>query len=222
MIISIKPTILIVIACFLITACAQPPEKCVEGINVLPKFGGVEKCKEQIETDKKFIAETDKSMSRKQSTSYFAKQGWKYLYADKLDTAIMRFNQAWLLDSLNADVYWGFGNILGKQAKFEDALPFFERAAKLDPKNIKIFQDMSTSYGNVFFQTKDIKFLELSIKALKSASSLEPKNAAIYAQLAGAYSYFAKRDSADKYFKIADQIDPKAINPEVRKILSRK
>lgn len=24
----------------------------------------------------------------------------------------MRFNQAWLLDSLNADVYWGFGNLV--------------------------------------------------------------------------------------------------------------
>jgi tetratricopeptide (TPR) repeat protein len=222
MINSIKPNILIVIACLLLTACAQQPEKCVEGINVLPKFGGVKKCKEQIETDNKFIAETDKAMSRKQSTAQFIKQGWNYLYADKLDTATMRFNQAWLLDSLNAEVYWGFGNILGKQAKFDESLPFFERAAKLDPKNVKVFQDMSTSYGNVFFRTKDIKFLELSITALKSASVLEPKNAAIYAQLAGAYSYFIQRDSSDKYAKIADQIDPKAINPDLRAILTRK
>jgi tetratricopeptide (TPR) repeat protein len=203
------------------TSCAHSQD-CVEDINKLPMYGGIKKCAEQIEFDRKFIEDEDKLLSRKQSTEHFIQRGWQYLYAKKLDTAMMRFNQAWLLDSLNADVYWGFGNILGMQGKFKESLPFFERSVKLNPANAKSLQDMSTSYGNVFFQTKDIRYLNLTINALKEAVKLDPKNPMLYGQLTACYTYFTQQDSAKKYLKLTDKLDPEAVNPEVRMMLTKK
>ncbi len=203
------------------TSCGQK-QPCTEGINKLPLFGGVKKCEEQIGFDKKFIAESDKTMGRKEAAEKYVKMGWQYVYAKKADTAIMRFNQAWLLDSLNAGVYWGLGNVLGMQGKFKESLPYFEKSAKLKPGNVRLLQDMSTSYGNAFFATKEQHYLNAAIMALYDAHKIEPANAVIVAQLAGAYSYFAQKDSANKYLKIADGLDPKAVNPAVRKILTGK
>ena len=133
-----------------------------------------------------------------------------------------RFTQAWLLDSLNADVYCGFGNILGTKNDFESSIPLLEKSVKLNSNNPKVYQSIASSYGQMFFQTKDIDFLNKTIENLKNVVRLEPKNAGAYGQLTGAYSYFYQKDSANKYLKIADKLDPKAVSPEVRKMLSQK
>jgi tetratricopeptide (TPR) repeat protein len=217
----LKPILLCAISSLLIISCTQK-QPCTDGINSLPLFGGVKKCDEQIGFDKKFIAESDKGMDRKNAAENYVAMGWQYVYAKKVDTAIMRFNQAWLLDSLNADLYWGLGNVLAMQGKFKESLPFYGKSVKLNPRNVKALQDMSISYGNTFFETKEDKYLGAAIAVLEDAVKLEPKNAAINAQLAGAYSYFAQKDSANKYLKIADGLDPKAVNPQIRKMVAGK
>jgi tetratricopeptide (TPR) repeat protein len=207
------------IICFLSYGCAQSPN-CVDGINKLPMFGGVKKCKEQIEFDNQFLADCDRTgKSRKDVAKHMIMRGWEYLYAKKFDTSMMRFNQAWLLDSLNANEYWGFANLLGIQGKFKESIPFFERSLKINPGNAKAWNDESTSYGNIFMQTKDKKYLDSCIFCLKKAANLDPKNPQLYSQLTSAYSYFMQKDSARKYLKITEQLDPKAINPEVKKLL---
>ena len=39
-----------------------------------------------------------------------------------------RFNQAWLLDPNNPQVYWGFGSIRSDQAKMCESMTFLEKA----------------------------------------------------------------------------------------------
>ncbi|MDB5024741.1 MAG: hypothetical protein JWP78_2496 [Mucilaginibacter sp.] len=216
-----KLSLIICIAiCFIVASCAQSQD-CVDNINKLPMYGGVKKCKEQIEFDQEFLKDCDKTFkTRKEATSHMIMRGWQYLYSKKLDTSMMRFNQGWLLDSLNADVYWGFGNLLGMQGKYKESLPFFERSLKINPGNVKVWQDASTSYGNTFFQTKDVKFLNSCIFCLKEAVNLDSKNPQLYSQLTSAYSYFMQKDSAMKYLKITEHLDPSAINPEVKRLLT--
>jgi hypothetical protein len=52
-------------------------------INELPMYGG--KHNPTVETNKKFSESA-------------AKLGWKYYYSGDVDTAIKRFNQAWMFD----------------------------------------------------------------------------------------------------------------------------
>ncbi|WP_428328876.1 tetratricopeptide repeat protein [Mucilaginibacter sp.] len=204
---------------FLATGCVYSQD-CVDGINKLPMYGGIKKCKEQLEDDKRFLDACDKSTSRKEAAAHMVARGWQYFYAQKLDTSMMRFNQAWLLDSLNSEIYWGFGNLLGTQRKFKESIPFFQRSLKLNPDNAKVWQDVSTSYGNLFVQTQDKKYLNAAIDAIKKAIHLDPKNAQLYGQLTASYSYFMQKDSARKYLKITETLDPTAINPEVKKLLT--
>ena len=41
---------------------------------------------------------------------------WKAFYECYLDTAIKRFNQAWMFDRKNLEVYWGLGLVTGQSA----------------------------------------------------------------------------------------------------------
>jgi tetratricopeptide (TPR) repeat protein len=198
-------------------------QNCPDGINKLPMFGKVQKCKGQIEADNIFLKEEDKMFSnRHEAANYIVSRAWDYFYQNLLDSAMMRFNQAWLLDSLNSEIYWGYGNILGKQQKFNESMVYFEKSLKINPNNSKVWQCASTSLGQLFFQTKDQKLLNKTIDYLKKSISLDPKNANALGQLTASYCYFIQKDSALKYLKETDMIDPSMINPEVRKILDNK
>ncbi|MGY3212639.1 hypothetical protein [Mucilaginibacter sp. HD30] len=184
-------------------------------------YGKAKKCPEQLQYDNEFLQSIDKDYTdRRKAARDVISRAWDFLNKGDHETAMKRFNQAWLLDSLNADVYWGFGNLLGMQGKFKESLKFFDRSLKLNPSNARVWEASSTSYGQLFFKTKNIDLLKTSIKQLKTAITIEPVNARTYAQLTAAYTYFYQKDSARKYLKITDKLDKAAINPEVRKLIS--
>jgi len=203
----------------LIVGCAHSQD-CPVDINKIPMYGHVAKCKEQLDDDARFLAYCDKLGTRKELSAHMIMRGWEYFKKNELDTAVMRFNQAWLLNSLNAEVYWGFADVLGKQQQFKNTLPLFKRALKLDPNNAQIWHDASISNGNVFIETKDVKYLNAAIDDLNHAIHLQPDNAAYYGELTNAYSYFMQKDSARKYLKIADRMNAKTVAPDVRQMLT--
>jgi tetratricopeptide (TPR) repeat protein len=196
---------------------------CPEGINLLPMYGEVKKCEQQIELDNEFILESEKQFKdRKEASKYYVSKGWEYFYKDDNDTSMKRFNQAWLLDKTNPQVYWGFGNLLGRKNEFENSIKYLEKSIKLEPNNAKVYECISTSYGQIFFKTKDIKYLNLTIENLKKAIKIEPKNGRAFGQLASSYAYLMQKDSLVKYIQKTDEIDSKFVNPEVRKIAKMK
>jgi len=186
-------------------------------------YGGKKKCEEQLQIDKDFIAECDKIFKNKdEATQYHIDKAWGYFYNNLLDTAMMRFNQAWLLDSSNADVYWGFGVILGTQKKYEESLSFFAKSIKLNPNNPKVWECASTSYGQLFHKTLNEKFLDTCCFYLKHSIQLNPNNAETYNKLTAFYCYYLQKDSARKYFKITNKLDSTIVTSDVRKILNKK
>jgi tetratricopeptide (TPR) repeat protein len=205
-----------------LTACSSAQD-CKDGLNLLPMYGNIPKCEQQIISDKAFIAEADaKFKDRKTAALPYLDLGWSYFYKNDLETSMKRFNQAWLLDSLNADVYWGFGNLLGRNNEVEASIPYFEKSIKIKPDNAKVYESLATSYGQLFASTQKSATLNKAIESLKKANSLDRNNPRILSQLTAAYAYFMKKDSANKYLKLTDKIDPKAINPEVRSLLQQK
>jgi tetratricopeptide (TPR) repeat protein len=207
---------------FLLLACGF--SDCPSGINKLPMYGRAKKCKEQIEFDNNFLKGCDRHFGdRRAAAKHHVNRGWGYFYRNEFDTAMMRFNQAWLLDSMNADVYWGFGNILGlRDKKYKESLLFFERSLKLNRTNPRVWQSAATSYGQLFYATKNRDLLDSAITYLKQSTTLKPDYAQAYAQLTTCYVYFVQKDSARKYLRITDTLDPMAINPGIRKIVTEK
>jgi tetratricopeptide (TPR) repeat protein len=217
-----KIFICIVFVCFFAFGCVQPQDS-PQDVNKLPMYGRVKRTKEQLTADNKFIAEYESlGRSRKAVAAHLVIRGWEYTNAKMLDSAMINFNQAWLLDSLNADVYWGFADLLGMQGKFKESIPFFSRSLQINPANAKVWNDESTSYGNNFLQTKEKKYLDSTIFCLKKAVSLDPQNAQLYSQLSASYSYVMQKDSAKKYLRITERLDPSAVNPDVKKMLENK
>ena len=206
----------------LFTGCSSTQD-CKEGINLLPMYGKLPKCAQQVKSDNDFLAHADKKFTdRKTAALSYVDLGWDYFYKNDLETSMKRFNQAWLLDSLNADVYWGFGNLLGKKNELEASIHFFEESLKLNPSNSRVYESLATSYGHLFEATREQNILDKAIESLRKANTLDEDNPRILAQLTAAYSYFLQKDSANKYLNLTDKIDPKAVPTEVRELLKQK
>lgn len=106
-------------------------------INQLPMYGGQHE--PSVEINPEFSRDA-------------ALHGWKAFYQGDFDTAMMRFNQAWLFDQANAQAYWGFGLVEGKRAgedkpemHLKGSIHFLERAHQLEPENGKIIGDLAYS-----------------------------------------------------------------------------
>src|SRR5579862_6939652 len=86
-------------------------EQAKTDIRYWPKYGHAEKSTGQLEADSNFTRETLPQFANKRLASeHLVELGFKYLYHD-VKTAMFRFNQAYLLDSTNSDIYWGFGAV---------------------------------------------------------------------------------------------------------------
>lgn len=88
----------------------------------------------------------------KSLSDHYAKAGWRGFYENDLDTAIKRFNQAWLYNQGNPAVYWGFAVITGERGKqegnidgLEEAITYFEVAKSQLSTNAGFLIDMAVT-----------------------------------------------------------------------------
>jgi hypothetical protein len=114
--------IILIFIIFILSGCFN------KNINEMPLYGGIQKTKKQIDADIKFINESIRiAGSRKKAASELANNSWDAFYRNDFKLAIKRFNQAWLLDPENMEVYWGLGIILDRQKKMIPNTNFYIR-----------------------------------------------------------------------------------------------
>jgi hypothetical protein len=141
---------LFMLVCLL--ACTRRAE-----INMLPMYGGVEKDQDYLNADKRFIETVEKNMTRDSASKYFAMKGWEFLGANRVDLAIKRFNQAWLLDTNNYQAYWGFAAYYRTIGKPENEVnQYFKMAYSKHKKDCALNYQTLTSY--LFMQNKGLHF----------------------------------------------------------------
>lgn len=101
-------------------------------ISLIPEYGGFQKTPEQIKADERFVNTVMNEFKDKRSASNeMIASGNQYYQKEDLDTAMRRYNQAWLLDETNPEVYIGFGNILKKRGDENGANEMFQKASNL-------------------------------------------------------------------------------------------
>lgn len=155
-------------------------------VNLLPMYGspGVVKSEAQKKSDELFVeAVTKTAGSRQLGAKDFAGEGWRQYQRGDLDNAMRRFNQAWLLDPESFLPYWGFGAVLMKSAKPEEAILHYERSLSL-----------------IDIATEKPRLLNDSAKAYSAAASRGGPNSAAW------------RVKAETLFQEAVQLDPKYLN----------
>ena len=103
-------------------------------IDQVPMYGGMDRQAEPIlrKADEDFIAGTSAAFGgRQQAAKAWVEQGFKFHRSDQVDMAMRRFNQAWLLDPKNPEVYWGFGSVLHDRGQAFAAHEMMQRAYDL-------------------------------------------------------------------------------------------
>ncbi|MBU1105152.1 MAG: tetratricopeptide repeat protein [Candidatus Riflebacteria bacterium] len=196
--------------------------------NLVPMFGGAEKNAIQVAADESFIQDVVKAVgSRDKGSEEFVKKGWAAFF-DKHDpaTAMMRFNQAWLLNPENSDVLWGFGVVSGAMNNIDSSVKFLRQAAEKLTNNARVQADLGFSLTLFANQSDDAKVAEEIIaeafacfaKAEKLESDYEPlfSNWAI--------ALFLNKDYAGAWDKIikAEKLGGKTLNPRFIKDLETK
>jgi tetratricopeptide (TPR) repeat protein len=122
----------------------------------LPMYGqpGIARPESLKKTDEDLIRDATFRFGNRQAASRaFAEQGWASVRKGMLDTAMRRFNEAWLLNPKNYQAFWGFGAVLSEQGKLAEAIDQLETARELvdDPRQrVALLSDLGavhSSYG---------------------------------------------------------------------------
>ena len=156
----------ITIALFALTSFGQLmtsddwEEQSKTNMRLLPKYGHRQKTDKQKELDEKFINETMNQEqfngNRRAASNHLIKLGFTYLYRRDVKTALYRYNQAYLLDSTNTEIYWGYGAFFMTIGNYAEAAKQYKEGLTLDPKNTHLLTDYGTYFMAQYYGLQPI------------------------------------------------------------------
>jgi tetratricopeptide (TPR) repeat protein len=100
-------------------------------IDQIPMYGGIDRnANPELKAgDESFISGVVAEFgSREKASAAFVNRGFALYQKNDLAGAMRRFNQAWLLNPSNPDVYWGFSTVFSDQEKFCEAVTMVDLA----------------------------------------------------------------------------------------------
>ncbi len=193
-------------------------------INLQPEFGSAEKNESQIKADNDFIEEILKHYDNKQDASKkMTELGFQYLYERRdLQTAMKRFNQAYLLEPKNADIYYGYGTVYFNLGAMEKAREQFDKGLLINPNHSKMLTDYGTTYLGDYYNTlnsnpeKAKENLEKSVQYLEKSYSIDDENSDTIYKLSILNMYLGNCKKANKYLEKADKMKNPNITEEFK------
>jgi tetratricopeptide (TPR) repeat protein len=207
---------------------------------LLPKYGHKQKTAEQLLADEKFISSVMQQEQfngdRLAASNHMIGLGFQYLYRGDIKTAMYRFNQAYLLDSLNSEIYWGYGAVYMTLGDMEKGKAQYEAGLSVDPNNTHLLTD----YGTYFMQMHYIyygmrpnefiknpkeeaeEFMMLSLKYLTQSFELNPNDQNTAFKLSTAYYNKNECENAWEYYNICKSLGGQPITSEYTQDLKKK
>jgi tetratricopeptide (TPR) repeat protein len=165
--------------------------------------------------------------------------GWKAYYQGDFDTAIKRFNQGWMFDRENPEVYWGFGLIMGQRASKEapeqclkESIRFLQMATEKDSRDGRIIGDLAFSHtllGHFYKsdknnQAKAEKHFNTAATLFRKAFEINPEYPPIVANWSVFYFYTEEyqkaKSKADEAIKMGYKFSPGYIRDLKKKLKS--
>ncbi|MNR83673.1 hypothetical protein D3C72_144550 [compost metagenome] len=185
-----KLGLIFILTIFLSGCLASLPGKEGTRIDEVPMYGGMERA--QYPTlkagDEKFISDVSAQFgSRERASIVWVDQAYKFYRQNQLGMAMRRFNQAWLLNPNNAEVYAGFGAVLMDQGKSCEAMSMMEKSLTLSPPEYQgIYADAARIVTLCAVNGKDLtsdgrtKLLARSEELYKKAEKIEINKKYVY------------------------------------------
>lgn len=157
---------------------------------LLPLFGGITPAQAEQVVGPGFLADIDRNFpSRAEASKFFSTKGYEYLSENQPDTAMYRFNLAWLLDQKNADAYRGLGVLVSRNPTPDESIQLLAQALAVSPADASTLSDLGASYLIRYEQSKKKKDLTTGMEYLQKAIVADPSNAVAWQQMARGY-YF--------------------------------
>ena len=173
-------------------------EEAKTDIRLLPEYGNVTKSKEQVEDDEELIKASLKAdTTHRKASDHLVRLGFTYLSRGDLKTAMYRFNQGYLLDPKNENIYWGYGAIYGSFNDYQTAIVQYDKGLSINPRSSVILTDKATLYFVGFQQDNDHVKLDTAIDLLKKSYVIDANNTNTTYKLS--ICYFLNKDCTNAW-----------------------
>ena len=145
-----------------------------------PLYGGVSPAQAQQLVGAAVLADVDRSFaSRPEASKFFSRKGFEYLNENQPDTAVVRFNLAWVLDPANPEPYQGLAVILSRRpsASPEAVDQLVLQGLAVAPTNAALLTDAANSTLGRYEQNKKKKELQQASSYVERALLADSTNA---------------------------------------------
>ncbi len=145
------------------------------------------------------------------ASDHMIQQGFEALYREDPVTAMYRFNQAFLMNQKNTDIYWGYGNVYASMGQHLIARQQYLEGLQQNPQNPRLLTAYGTTYLAEYYlnyQNPDLARLKLdtAIGLTKQAYSLDPDDANTNYKLSIEYLQQGNCPKARVHLQIAELI----------------
>jgi tetratricopeptide (TPR) repeat protein len=135
----------------------------------------------------------------------FINNAWILFYRNDLETAMRRFNQAWLLDPEFPDAYFGFAALLEMRKENEEAARFYRLGVEKDTENMRTI----ICYQRISECKEQLNDIQGAIEALSKIKMLQPDESFVYKRLGFLYVKMDDKALAMEAYDKAIELDPK-------------
>ncbi len=160
-----------------LTSCVvAAPNPRLKSIDTLPMYGGLDRqsVPELKKGDAAFIESVSMAFGgRERAAKQWVDQGFAFYNRDDLDMAMRRFNQAWLLDDKNPEVYWGFAAVLHDRGLMFGAYNMNKRAYDLGFRDAGFLADLGRVATLRIIEDKTISAEQRAVFIAESESFYE-------------------------------------------------
>jgi tetratricopeptide (TPR) repeat protein len=142
-------------------------------IRLRPRYGDAPKNAAQQASDAEFVRTVLATDSTPRAASkHLLELGFQLLREGDFTRSMYRFNQAYLIDASNTDVYWGFGSFFMELDKPDLAHTMYRAGLSVDSTNANLLNGEATAYlaeRAMVVRTDSTQADELAEKALQMA-----------------------------------------------------
>lgn len=193
---------------------------------LLPKYGHKPKTEREKQIDRDFVNSILKMEQfegdRLKASNHLITLGFDYLYRGDLKTAMYRFNQAYLLDSNNVDIYWGFGAFFATIRHYPMAIKVYDEGLSIDSTSTNILTDYGTLFLAQYYENEKHIFLIKAIEYLTKSYLHDPKKPNTTFKLSVCYWLDGDCENAWRYYNECKKLGGDPITKEFTKDLKAK